>query len=397
MVMDKSLKIGDQIEVEIGPIANGGHFISRHNGQVVFVRHAITGEKAIVKITSVSSKLAHGDAVEILSESTDRIKPICNYAIPGGCGGCDFQHINMSAQQKFKLEVIRDQFMRIARMEVDPEMVSVEPKNGLGWRTRFNFAISENGKAGLYAPKTKKVVEIDRCAIAVKEINESSLFNEEWGGTDRVRVSVSSSNQVNISRGKMTVSGPKKIRELVDKNVYDISPQSFWQSHKEAPKILSDLAISFMKLKQGDVVCDLYGGVGLFTMPVADKVGSKGHVHMIELSNHAIRDASKIFKKYKNVTIHKGLVDKKLSELNNIDAILLDPPRTGAGKSTIDKIVSKSPKRIVYISCDPASLARDSRFLENSGYSLDKINVIDLFPMTHHVESVVRFVPKKKS
>ena len=149
-----------------------------------------------------------------------------------------------------------------------------------------------------------------------------------------------------------------------------------------------------MKLKQGDVVCDLYGGVGLFTMPVADKVGSKGHVHMIELSNHAIRDASKIFKKYKNVTIHKGLVDKKLSQLNNIDAILLDPPRTGAGKSTIDKIVSKSPKRIVYISCDPASLARDSRFLENSGYSLDKINVIDLFPMTHHVESVVRFVPK---
>ena len=180
MVMDKSLKIGDQIEVEIGPIANGGHFISRHNGQVVFVRHAITGEKAIVKITSVSSKLAHGDAVEILSESTDRIKPICNYAIPGGCGGCDFQHINMSAQQKFKLEVIRDQFMRIARMEVDPEMVSVEPKNGLGWRTRFNFAISENGKAGLYAPKTKKVVEIDRCAIAVKEINESNLFNIIW-------------------------------------------------------------------------------------------------------------------------------------------------------------------------------------------------------------------------
>ena len=101
----KSLKIGDQIEVEIGPIAHGGHFISRHNGQVVFVRHAITGEKAVVKITSISSKLAHGDAVKILKESSNRIKPVCSYAKPDGCGGCDFQHIEISAQQKLKLEM----------------------------------------------------------------------------------------------------------------------------------------------------------------------------------------------------------------------------------------------------------------------------------------------------
>ena len=101
----KSLKIGDQIEVEIGPIAHGGHFISRHNGQVVFVRHAITGEKAVVKITSISSKLAHGDAIKILKESSNRIEPVCNYSTPDGCGGCDFQHIEISAQQKLKLEV----------------------------------------------------------------------------------------------------------------------------------------------------------------------------------------------------------------------------------------------------------------------------------------------------
>ena len=394
MVMDKSLKIGDRIEVEIGPIAHGGHFISRHNGQVIFVRHAITGEKAIVKITSVSSKLAHGDAVEILSESTDRIKPICNYAIPGGCGGCDFQHIDMSAQQKFKLDVIRDQFMRIAKMEVDPKMVSVEPKDGLHWRTRFDFAISENRKAGLYASKTKKVIEIDECLIALKNINTSEIFNTKWDGNDRVRVSVSSSNQINVSRGKMTISGPSKLREVIDKNTYNISPQSFWQSHINAPKTLIDLAISFMKLKPGDIVCDLYGGVGLFTMPITEKIGNHGHVHLIELSNHSTRDASKIFREYNNVSIHKGSVDKKLPYIDDIDVILLDPPRTGAGKLVIDQIASKKPRTIVYVSCDPASLARDSRFLEDSGYSLDKITAIDLFPMTHHIECIVKFVRK---
>ena len=109
----KSLKIGDQIEVEIGPIAHGGHFISRHNGQVIFVRHAITGEKAIVKITSVSSKLAHGDAIKVLSESNDRVEPPCNYAVPDGCGGCDFQHIEISAQKKLKLEVITSRLYSI--------------------------------------------------------------------------------------------------------------------------------------------------------------------------------------------------------------------------------------------------------------------------------------------
>ena len=212
-----------------------------------------------------------------------------------------------------------------------------------------------------------------------------------------MRASVSSSSQLNISRGKKTISGPKKLKETVNKNTYEISPQSFWQSHTSAPKVLTDLAIDFMKLRKGDIVCDLYGGIGLFTLPIAEIVGNKGHVHLVELSNHAIRDASKIFKNYKNVTIHKGMVDKKISNISNIDTILLDPPRTGAGKNTISKIVRKSPEKIVYISCDPASLARDSKYLQENGYILDKIKVIDLFPMTHHVESIVRFVLKKKS
>ena len=337
--------------------------------------------------------MAHGDAVKILSESSDRVKPTCNHAYPDGCGGCDFQHIEISAQKDFKLEVIRDQFMRIAKIEVDPEMVSAKPSDGLHWRTRFDFAVSENGKAGLFSSKTKKVVEIDECSIALKDINNSEIFSKKWNGSDRVRVAVSSSNQINISRGKKTIDGPKKIREIVGENIYDISPQSFWQSHTQAPSVLINLTIDFMKLNPGDIVCDLYGGVGLFTMPITKKIGNDGHVHLVELSNHSVRDASKIFKDYNNVTIHRGSVDRKLPNIDNIDIIVLDPPRSGAGKIVVDQIISKKPRAVVYISCDPASLARDAKFLQDSGYELEKINAIDLFPMTHHVECIVRFIP----
>jgi tRNA/tmRNA/rRNA uracil-C5-methylase (TrmA/RlmC/RlmD family) len=283
--------------------------------------------------------------------------------------------------------------MRIAKIEVDPEMVSAKPSDGLHWRTRFDFALSENGKAGLYSSKTKKVVEIDECSIALKDINNSEIFSKKWNGSDRVRVAVSSSNQLNISRGKKTIAGPKKIREIVGDNIYDISPQSFWQSHAQAPSVLSNLAIDFMKLNPGDIVCDLYGGVGLFTMPITQKIGNDGHVHLVELSNHSVRDASKIFKDYNNVSIHRGSVDRKLPNIDNIDIIVLDPPRSGAGKIVVDQIISKKPRAVVYISCDPASLARDAKFLQDSGYELEKIKAIDLFPMTHHVECIVRFIP----
>ena len=285
--------------------------------------------------------------------------------------------------------------MRISKIKVNPKMISTEPADGLNWRTRFDFAVSENGRIGLYASKTKNVIEIDECSIAVKDINNSGVFSKKWNESDRIRVSASSSNQLNISRGSKTIDGPKKIHEIVGSHIYDISPQSFWQSHTHAPLLLSNLAIDFMKLNPGDIVCDLFGGVGLFTMPIARMVGDDGHVHLVELSSQAVRDASKIFKDYTNVSIHKGSVDRKLPRIKNVDIILLDPPRSGAGKKVVDQIISKNPRVVVYISCDPATLARDAKFLQDSGYEIDKINAIDLFPMTHHIECIVRFIPKK--
>ena len=163
--------VGDIVTLDIGVIAHGGHFIARHNNQVVFVRHAITGEIANVKITSINSKLAFGDAIEILKSSKDRVKPPCKYSKPGGCGGCDFQHISAEIQQSLKKIIIQDQFKRIAKIDINPDVISVEPFTGLHWRSRLDLAISNNGKTGLYSHKSDVVIEIDECLIAVEKIN----------------------------------------------------------------------------------------------------------------------------------------------------------------------------------------------------------------------------------
>jgi len=388
---ESSLKVGDRITVEIGPIAHGGHFIARHKGQVIFVRYGITGEEAIVEITSTSSKLARGDAIEILKASEDRVVPPCKYAVPGGCGGCDFQHIEISAQLELKRSVIREQFSRLGRIEIDLDVLSVEPTNGLHWRTRMDFAISKNGKPGLYSARSKEVTEIDKCLIAVEAINDPTMFARNWKGEDRLEVAVSSSGEKNVSRGGRSISGPTQLHEVVGEHTYEISPTSFWQSHSAAPQTLTKLVMDLMALRPGDQVCDLYGGVGLFTAPMAEDVGDIGKVHLIESSHRATQDALKIFEKKKNIVVHSGRVEQKLPLINRVDVILLDPPRTGAGEMVIKQILAKKPRTIVYVSCDPASMARDARALEEGGYHLNHIVGFDLFPMTQHVECVARF------
>ena len=388
---ESSLKVGDRITVEIGPIAHGGHFIARHKGQVIFVRYGITGEEAVVEITSTSSKLARGDAIEILKASEDRVVPPCKYAVPGGCGGCDFQHIEISAQLELKRSVIREQFSRLGRIEIDLDVLPVEPTNGLHWRTRMDFAISKNGKPGLYSARSKEVTEIDKCLIAVEAINDPTMFARNWKGEDRLEVAVSSSGEKNVSRGGRSISGPTQLHEVVGEHTYQISPTSFWQSHSAAPKTLTKLVMDLMALRPGDQVCDLYGGVGLFTAPMAEDVGDIGKVHLIESSHRATQDALKIFEKMKNVVVHSGRVEQKLPLINRVDVILLDPPRTGAGEMVIKQMLAKKPRTIVYVSCDPASMARDARALEEGGYHLNHIVGFDLFPMTQHVECVARF------
>ena len=354
-------------------------------------RYGIPGEKAVVEITAVNSKMARGDAIEIIQASQHRVQAPCKYAVPGGCGGCDFQHIDIAYQRTLKAEVIKDQFARLGGMEIECEVLGVQPEDGLHWRTRMDFAIGDSGHIGLYSHRSNDVIEIDDCLIADSVMDVPALTSRKWNGNDRIEAGSTSTGQVNISRAGRSISGPTQLNEKVLGNTYQISPQSFWQSHKSAPTTLVNEVMAKIDLREGDVVCDLYGGVGLFTAALSTAVGLTGKVHLIESDRRAIGDAQKIFKGYKNVEIHAGSVEAQLPKIAHADVLLLDPPRTGAGEEVITVMQRIKPRTILYVSCDPASLARDAKLLLASGYRMDHIVGFDLFPMTQHVECVARF------
>ena len=393
------LEVGQVIELVIGPVAHGGHFVARHNGQVIFVRHGITNELVRIKITAVSSKIAHADVIEVLTAAPSRVNPPCQYA--GKCGGCDFQHIDLVTQRKLKAEIIKEQFMRIGKIDLallgfNLEVSEVEPSDGLHWRTRMDFAVSPGGKIGFFGARSNEVVEISQCLIADERMNVSELAVRNWKSDARVEVAVSSTSEVSVMRSGRSISGPTQIVEQVGGNSFKISPEAFWQSHKSAPVTLVKAALAELGVKSNDHVCDLYSGVGLFAAAILKELGEQGFITLIESDKNAVADARKVFLNKSNVKILQGLVAQQLPIVKRADLILLDPPRTGAGEVVIKQLVKLRPRKIVYIACDPAALARDTKTLIEAGYKLDHISAYDLFPMTQHIECVAGFSPVKR-
>ena len=390
------LKIGEVIQVEIGPVAHGGHFVARHNNQVIFVRHGITGEIAKIKITAVNSKIAHADVIEVITQAPTRVVPPCSYA--GKCGGCDFQHVQVDQQREFKRNIILEQFLRIGKIDLlqmgfDLKVEVVEPADGLHWRTRMEFAVSNGGRIGFYGARSNDVVEINDCLIADSRMNVAELANRTWKSDARVEVAVSSTSEVSVVRSGRSISGPTQLIEQVGGNSLKISPSAFWQSHKLAPTTLVKSVISKLEIKKSDHICDLYSGVGLFASAILNEISDKGFVTMIESDKTAVSDARKIFANKLNVKILQGLVAQQLSIVKRADLIVLDPPRTGAGEVVVKKMIKFKPRKIIYVACDPAALARDSKTLLDLGYKLDHISGYDLFPMTQHIECVAGFSP----
>ena len=398
MASDKSsaLKIGDLIDVSIEKVAHGGHFIARHNGAVIFVRHAIPGEQCTVEITSTGSSFNRGDVVSVSQPSEHRVEAPCKYAHRAGCGGCDFQHISTSYQRQLKSDVITEQFSRIAKKEVKVQVEEIGP--AIGWRTRAIATTNRNGKLGFFKSRSHSVASVDDCIICVEAMNFSELASRDLKGDMRMEISASNTGERTIAlaptRGEeksRITEGPAVLHEKVGNKILEVSKDSFWQSHGKAPEILTSAVLEFAQLKTGEHVLDLYGGVGLFTAAIVDAVGSEGHVDLIEGSKSATEDARRNFSELKNVTVATGDVAKLLSRVTSADVVVLDPPREGAGKDVISQIAALNPRAIVYVACDPAALARDTAYLEDHSYSLAGLRAFDLFPMTHHIECVALY------
>ncbi|HEY3530930.1 MAG TPA: TRAM domain-containing protein [Nocardioides sp.] len=346
--------VGERFEVEVGPVAHGGHCVARHDDRVVFVRHALPGERVVVSVTegSEGDRFWRGDAVSVLSASTDRVTAPCPYAGPGLCGGCDFQHVTPAGQRGLKAAVVREQLSRLAGLDVEVSVEEVPPL--LRWRTRMRYVALPAGARGLHVHRSDEVVEIDDCLIDAGLPARDSETVETSYGSKRLRV----------------------------------DPDGFWQSHLEAPRVLVETVLSFLAPRAGEKVLDLYAGVGLFAAFLSDVVGPSGRVVAVEGSRVACRDARSNLPA--SVTVEHGPVDRVLVSAYDepFDLVVLDPPREGARRKVVTQIVDRAPRAVAYVACDPAALARDLATFAELGYGLGDLRAFDLFPMTQHVECV---------
>jgi tRNA/tmRNA/rRNA uracil-C5-methylase (TrmA/RlmC/RlmD family) len=400
---EPSVAVGDLVRLEVGPIAHGGHCVARHDGQVVFVRHTLPGEEITAQITSVGAKFLRADAVEIHQASPDRVEPPCPFSGPGRCGGCDFQHVALGAQRRLKSQVLAEQMRRLAGRDDVIEIEAVDnprhaPDDGLGWRTRVTFAGAADNRLGLRKHRSHEVLPITHCPIAVDEINAMEIFQQPWGNDVAIQVVSTSTGDeaVLVEEDKRThlLTGEPILSEQVGDQRYLVRADGFWQVHPGAPATLTAAVLAGIDPQPGQHVIDLYAGSGLFSAPLGERVGATGRVDSVEGERRAVSAARRTLAPMEWVRIHEGDVLQVLRMMRwrHCDAVVLDPPRTGAGEQVIKEIARIEPAKIVYVACDPAAFARDVAYLATAGYRLESARAFDLFPMTHHLETVGLFL-----
>jgi len=387
--------VGERYAVDVGPIAHGGHCVARHKGLVIFVRHTLPGERVVVKITEGDdeSKFLRGDAVEVVSASPDRVVAPCRFSGPDMCGGCDFQHVSLPAQRELKAFVVREQLQRLAGLEaevtVDPVPGDIE---GLGWRTRVQYAVDDDGHAGLRKHRSHEVVRLDICPIAHPGL--PPVTPEDWTGAESVVAIVSSTGEqlrLVTADGEQFVDGPKLLHERAGGRDWAVTGSGFWQVHPGAPEALVSAVRDGVAAQPGESALDLYSGVGLFSAALADAVGRTGSVTAVEADEVAAGDATSNLADLPQVEVVVDRVDRALRSGvlgNRADVVVLDPPRTGARRDVVEGIAGLGPRVVAYVACEPASLARDVAIFAERGYQLTGLRAADLFPMTHHVECV---------
>jgi len=359
--------VGERHEVVVGPVAHGGHCVARlPEGRVVFVRHALPGERVVLVITEGTDgdRFWRADAVEVIEQSPDRVTAPCPYAGPGRCGGCDFQHVKLERQRLLKADVVREQLARLAGLDVDVQVQPVEgDEQGLRWRTRQQYVVRPDGGLAMRKHRSHDLVPIDDCLIARREARtpDSRGLAEEQHVVEVVET----------SRGPCS---------------FTLARHGFWQVHPGAPRALVETVLEVLAPQPGESVLDLYAGVGLFSAFLADAVGP-GSVVAVEgngaAANHARANVPAA------EVVHGEVLDVLLAQqAEHVDLVVLDPPRSGARRQVVEQVVARTPRAVAYVACDPAALARDVAVFAEHGYAFSGLRAFDIFPMTHHVECV---------
>ena len=389
--MSAAYSIGDELEVRVEKIVPRGYGIAFAEKLTLLIPLAAAGDKVLVQLREVKKRLAFAEIVAVIEPGPERAEPPCIYF--GTCGGCDFQQMSYEAQLNAKVGILRDCLERIAKID-HPGEIRIVPSPPLEYRSRARWhADSETLAIGYYKRDSHDVVDVASCPILTPSLPSTLAYvhgSTDWSsisGTAELEAAVGTHGDVSMHSRESTAE-PAELTFTRLKDTYSYNARTFFQANKF---LIDDLIDAALKGVSGGMAFDLYCGVGLFSLPMARQFDS---VIAVEGNATAAEFAKKnaLAAGFDNIKVSNRSVDDFLltNKTKDVDLVLIDPPRSGTEKRTIASITKLAPKHISYVSCEPSILARDLPLLVDAGYVIDCITALDLFPQTHHFETVAR-------
>lgn len=408
-------RVSRELTVQLDRIAHGGEALGRHKGKVIFVPYTIPGETVRARIVNEKRSWARAALLEVLEPSPDRVAPPCPHFGPDRCGGCQWQHIAYERQLALKQEVVIDQLRRIGKIAAPPVRSTLAVGEPLGYRNHMQFTVTRDGRLGLMRADSREAVPIDACLLLHPSLADLyASFELAWEGLRRVslRCGVNTGERMVIletdteempelevdipvsivlhraGKAPFPLVGLPFIHEEVEGKRFRVSSESFFQVNTAGAAVLVRLVREFLAPKGHETLLDLYCGVGLFGFSLAEEVGL---VVGIDVGESAMEDAAHNAQALglENVALHEGPVEEVMAALwEPAELAVMDPPRAGAGRAVCEHLRRLRVRRLAYVSCDPATFARDATYLSALGYRLRVVQPVDMFPQTYHVETV---------
>ena len=393
---------GTTVEVEVTNVAHGGISVARHDGRVIFVSDAIPGERVLVRISDDSKKsFWRAETISVVEASPFRQPHIWNAAgidraPEDRAGGAEFGHIQLDHQRELKRKVLADSLKRMAGVELDTAVAALAGNaDGTGWRTRVRLQVADDGTVGPYAARSHRVIPVTTLPLATAAIGALAPLRDKLVGEEQVDL-------VSPSVGpalRLVAGAPRQaITELVGEREFRLDAQGFWQVHQSAAETLTaavQRAIDPALFDARAANLDLYGGVGLFAAAVGDHFGNNVRITTVESDSRATNYAAQNLVEWQGAHAVTARVEhfvKGLAAQLSGATVVLDPPRSGAGGAVVAALAARAPAQIVYVACDPVALARDIATFTEHGYKLAQLAAYDLFPNTHHFESIATLV-----
>jgi 23S rRNA (uracil1939-C5)-methyltransferase len=405
------------LDVKLTAPSYGGDAIGRlDDGRAVFVPFGLPGERVRIRLTEERGHFARGVIVEVLEAAAERITPKCRHF--GVCGGCHYQQAPYASQLRLKTEILKDQLTRIGHLEAPNVMPAVASPQPWHYRNQVQFHLTPVGRLGYMRAGSEEVLPIDECHLPAESINAlwPQLQLEPDAGIERLGVRLGSDGEAMLvlhasspNPPDLEVEAPVSIAHVYERDIlvqagedhirlqvldreFRVGPTSFFQVNLDVAEKMVEHVLDALPGKL-DTLIDAYCGVGLFSAFAAPRCT---RLIGIEASATACEDFTANLDEFENVELYEDSVERVLPVLDaRPEAVIVDPPRAGLERTVVDELVRLGPATIIYVSCDPATLARDCARLVKAGYALEKVTPFDMFPQTYHIESVgvLRRVP----